>query len=221
MQSMNQMMNMDNDPFGMAMMPFGGMGMGMGMPNMMQMMQHSNRAMPFQNAGNSYYSSSVISFNGNGSQPQVYQETRSNRIGPNGVREEQKTVRDSRSGLQQMTIGRHIGDRGHVIERKRYNHTGDEEENNEFINIEEEEAPQFNQEFNNMMASTSRRNPRGPMLAIAGPEHHRPSPPLICLSPSPSSSSSDSPKHKNKHRIKPTIVHKKDKKPKKMSKPKE
>lgn len=151
---MNQFMGgMFNDPFALtpigmnrSLTPFGGFPNMMMGPNPVAMMQAAG------GPGTSFYSS-VVSFSSDGNNPpQVYEETNMNRIGPNGVREEKHTVRDSRSGVQKMKIGRHIQDRGHVIERSKNHHTGDQEENNEFINIDEEEAPQFNQEWTQRMS---------------------------------------------------------------------
>ena len=53
------------------------------------------------------------------------------------VKETRRTVQDSRSGLQEMAIGHHLNDRGHVIEKKKYRYTGEEEENHEFINLDD------------------------------------------------------------------------------------
>ncbi|CAG2164206.1 unnamed protein product [Oppiella nova] len=77
-------------------------------------------------------SSSVISMTTDMSgRPQIYESSHSSRAGPGGVRETTSSVRDSRSGLQKMSIGRHIEDRAHVMERTRNQYTGDEEHNNE------------------------------------------------------------------------------------------
>jgi hypothetical protein len=82
-------------------------------------------------------SSSVISMTTDMSgRPQIYESSHSSHAGPGGVRETTSSVRDSRSGLQKMSIGRHIEDRAHVMERTRNQYTGDEEHNNEYINIE-------------------------------------------------------------------------------------
>jgi len=94
--------------------------------------------------GYSHYSSSMMTYSPDG---QVYQQTHSSRSAPGGVRETHSTVRDSRSGLQQMSIGHHIHDRGHVKQRSRNNYTGNQEEVEEFINIEDTEADRFNQEW--------------------------------------------------------------------------
>lgn len=69
--------------------------------------------------------------------PQVYQESMSTRSGPGGVRETKKSVSDSRSGTRKLAIGHHIGDRAHIVEREQNVHSGDQEEHQEFINLEE------------------------------------------------------------------------------------
>lgn len=239
-----------NDPFGMMMSPFGGFGGGlMGMHNpmgmmspfgglngMMSMMQQQASS----NAPGTFVQQQFVSYSSDGvNPPQVVERTHMNRVGPGGVREERKTLRDSRSGVQQMTIGRHINDRGHVMEKKKNRRTGEEEDNQEFINIEEEEAEQFNNEFNSRMGQSSRsgrhgqhliqqQSSRAPVLAIAGPEDHyshsSASSPRYVHSPSPAASTSSengapgsSRGHSKKSlRIKP-ISMKREKKSKKSS----
>jgi len=215
---MNQMMgNMFNDPFNMN--PFGMRGPGRspfgGMP-MMPMM--NTAAMSMSNMSNrpgTFVSSSIVSISNDGiNGPQVYEQTHSNRMGPGGVREEKRTVRDSRTGLQKMSIGRHIYDRGHVIERSQNRYTGDEEENNEYINIEEEEAPQFNQEWTSRVGNHSSQRhihtlQREPVLAITGPEEPSANSSYPTASTSGNRNSAD-----KKLRIKPMSM-KKDKKVKK------
>lgn len=49
-------------------------------------------------------------------------------------------MRDSQSGLERMSIGHHIGERGHVMERSRNRLTGDREERQDFFNLEESES---------------------------------------------------------------------------------
>jgi len=49
-------------------------------------------------------------------------------------------MRDSESGLERLAIGHHIGERGHVMERSRNRRTGDREERQDFINLEESES---------------------------------------------------------------------------------
>lgn len=69
--------------------------------------------------------------------PKVYQATSSTRTGPGGVRETRKSVRDSTKGVEKMSIGHHIGDRAHIIQRQKNTKTGDLEENKDFINLDE------------------------------------------------------------------------------------
>lgn len=197
-----------------------GMGMGLNMGMNMQMPQGGG------GGGGSFYSSSMVISNGH----QVYESTHSNVVNSNGVREERKTVRDSRTGEQSMSIGRHIHERGHVIEKKKNNYTGDEEENNEYINIEEEEADQFQREWQSksqasrgqggmlqLQHNQQRRQQQHqrPMLAItAGGESSSSN--NSSARASPSTSHHISSKDKNKLKIKtPTGVFLKEKKDRK------
>lgn len=65
---------------------------------------------------------------GSDGRPQVYKATSSTKTGPGGLKETQKTVQDSRTGVKKMAIGHHIGERAHVIEREQNVRTGHEEE---------------------------------------------------------------------------------------------
>ena len=53
------------------------------------------------------------------------------------MKETKKTMSDSRSGVKKIAIGHHIGERAHVLEREQNVHSGDREERQEFINLEE------------------------------------------------------------------------------------
>lgn len=98
--------------------------------------------------GASFSSSSVISMSqGPDGRPQVYQASSSTKTGPGGLRETQRSVQDSRSGVKKMAIGHHIGERAHIIEREQNLRSGQQEERQDFINLEEEEADEFNREF--------------------------------------------------------------------------
>jgi hypothetical protein len=163
MRSMRQMNNMMNslfaDPFGM----FGGGAFGAGFgafpnnalmgPNRNLMNPQMNRllggdTLAIPDSGIAYSSSSVFSMSsGPDGRPQVYQATSSTRAGPGGVRETRRTVQDSRSGTKKMAIGHHIGERAHIIEKEQNLHTGQREERQEFINLEDEEAEDFDREF--------------------------------------------------------------------------
>jgi len=69
----------------------------------------------------------------------VYQASSSTRTAPGGVKETKKTVCDSRSGVKKIAIGHHIGERAHVLEREQNLHSGEREERQEFINLDEGE----------------------------------------------------------------------------------
>lgn len=165
------------------MMPFG---FG-GMPNIGSMLMGQ---MP--DGSTSYSSSQIVSMTqGPDGRPQVYKATSSTKTGPGGLKETQKTVQDSRSGVKKMAIGHHIGERAHVIEREKNYNTGHEEERQDFINLEEEEADDFNREFThrsrNMMSinngndgSHSGRH-HGSVAAIMPAQHDRSSPPQAIM----------------------------------------
>uniref|UniRef100_A0A182N3X3 Myeloid leukemia factor n=1 Tax=Anopheles dirus TaxID=7168 RepID=A0A182N3X3_9DIPT len=162
MRSMRQMSNMLNslfsDPFGMMV---GGGGMESIAAGPAFGMRH-NALMPFMAApppmnrllgvggptdAPSFCSSSVISMTSGPNGPQVYQATSSTRTGPGGIKETRKTVQDSRTGTKKMAIGHHIGDRAHIIEREHNISTGMQEERQDFINLDDEEAEDFDREF--------------------------------------------------------------------------
>lgn len=53
------------------------------------------------------------------------------------IRETRKAVRDTEVGIEKMAIGRHINDRAHVVTRQRSTRTGDIDENQDYINLDE------------------------------------------------------------------------------------
>lgn len=122
----------------------------MGMPNMNNIMEsmmngHMNGA-PGGGNCHTFSSSSVMSMTtGPDGKPQVYSAQSTSRGLPGGVREVRKTEADSQSNTRKMAVGHHIGERGHIIERESRN--GDMEEKQEFLNIDEEEARGFNDEY--------------------------------------------------------------------------
>ncbi|XP_029421445.1 myeloid leukemia factor 1 isoform X3 [Nannospalax galili] len=67
----------------------------------------------------------------------------------NFIKETRRTMRDSDSGLEKMAIGHHIHDRAHVIKKSKNSKTGDEEVNQEFINMNESDAHAFDDEWQN------------------------------------------------------------------------
>ncbi|XP_015380431.1 PREDICTED: myeloid leukemia factor [Diuraphis noxia] len=160
MQQMDQMMNSFfggfPDPMsgsnGM-MMPFGGGMFG----NFGSMMNNMNNSMNMMVSGNhpgqsfSSSSSTFMSYSSNGpnGQPQIYKASTSTRTGPGGVKETKKAVSDSRTGVKKLAIGHHIGDRAHIVERQQNVYSGDQEENQEYINLDDNEAEEFNNEWRN------------------------------------------------------------------------
>lgn len=165
MRQMSNMMNsLFSDPFGM----MGSMGYGdfenRALTNRHSM--HNSLMSPFSmpymnfnrllsgsldsmaNPGNYNSSSTFISMtSGPDGRPQVYKATSSTRVGPGGTKETQKTVTDSVTGTKKMSIGHHIGDRAHIIEKEQNVLTGDREEREDLINIDEDEKDDFNNEW--------------------------------------------------------------------------
>lgn len=131
MGRMNPMLNM-----GPA-LGFGGMGMNL------------NRLLAGPENGISYSSSSVVSVMSSGAdgRPQVYHETSSVRNGPGGLKETRRTVQDSSTGKKKMAIGHHIGEKAHVVEKEQNLHTGEREEREDFINLDEDETDEFERSF--------------------------------------------------------------------------
>ncbi|XP_063626194.1 myeloid leukemia factor isoform X2 [Cydia splendana] len=194
MRQMNNMMNsLFSDPFGMlggplSLMPRSNMAMGMGgmsmmpfMPQMPQMNRLFSDLDGPMSAGSSFSSSTVVmSSGGPNGKPQVYSSTSSTKIGPNGVKETRKTLQDSRTGTKKMSIGHHIGERAHVVEKEQNVYSGDQEERQEFINLDEDEAEDFDREFQQKAGAYARPGraalaappSRAPRLAVeAAPEH--------------------------------------------------
>ncbi|XP_064415459.1 myeloid leukemia factor 2 isoform X2 [Latimeria chalumnae] len=164
--------------------PFNMLGLSGGFMDMFGMMNSmmENMDQMSSNPCQTFSSSTVISYsNMGGSTPKVYQETSQTRNAPGGIRETRRTMRDSESGIERMSIGHHIRDRAHIMERARNHRTGDREERQDFINLDESEAAAFDDEWRR---ETSRygahrsldyqrsraRHGESPRLAILGTE---------------------------------------------------
>uniref|UniRef100_A0A0P4VTP1 Myeloid leukemia factor n=1 Tax=Scylla olivacea TaxID=85551 RepID=A0A0P4VTP1_SCYOL len=131
--------------------PFGALGI----PSIANMMSSIDQMAQGGNC-HMYSSSSVMTMTtGPDGKPQVYQATSSTTGVPGGVRETRRTISDSRTGTRKMAIGHHIGDRSHIIEREQSKNNM--EERQEFINLDEEEAPQFDREFRHRTQGMSGR----------------------------------------------------------------
>lgn len=123
--------------------------------------QHQHRALPstvqsmsmhstpyLVTPGFSSFSSSVVTMTSDGrGQPLVYEETSSSTIAPGGVRETKRTVRDSWTGRQEMQVGHHIQDKAHLVKKSRNAYTGQLEEEEDFVNVEEDDVDRFEQEW--------------------------------------------------------------------------
>lgn len=178
-----EMMPYNNRPGRNAMMPFG-------FPDMERIFQ----APGIEQAGgncHSFTSSTVLTMsNGPDGRPQVYQASQSVRSGPGGVRETKKSVADSRTGVKKMAIGHHIGERAHIMEREQNLRSGQREEREEFINLDEDEAPDFNREWETKTRSFSSTNNAisYPSSSRYGARHHHDNTPMLPPPPSQSNS---------------------------------
>ncbi|KAG8445248.1 hypothetical protein GDO86_010142 [Hymenochirus boettgeri] len=117
----------------------------------------------------SFSSSSVMTYSKKGDEPaKVFQATSQTRRAPGGIKETKKAVRDSESGLEKMAIGHHIKDRGHIIQKSKNNKTGDQELNQEFLNLDESEGPSFDHEW---QSKTSKFRPTKEPCSLEAPKH--------------------------------------------------
>ncbi|NWZ78610.1 MLF1 factor, partial [Poecile atricapillus] len=120
------------------------------MRNNMLEMHRQFDDLSIQPNGHSFSSSSMMTYSkvGDGP-PKVFQASAQTRTAPGGVKETRKAMKDSETGLEKIAIGHHIHDRAHVIKKSKNSKTGDEEMNQEFINLDESEADTFDEEWQN------------------------------------------------------------------------
>ncbi|XP_052497538.1 myeloid leukemia factor 1 [Budorcas taxicolor] len=120
------------------------------MRNSMQELQRNFGHLSMDPNGHSFSSSSVMTYSKVGNEPpKVFQASTQTRRAPGGIKETRKALRDSDSGLEKMAVGHHLHDRAHVIKKSKNNKTGDEEVNQEFINMNECDAHAFDDEWQN------------------------------------------------------------------------
>ncbi|XP_016071240.1 PREDICTED: myeloid leukemia factor 1 [Miniopterus natalensis] len=120
------------------------------MRNSMQELQRNFGQLSMDPNGHSFTSSSVMTYSKVGDEPpKVFQASTQIRQAPGGVKETRKALRDSDSGLEKMAVGHHLHDRAHVIKKLKNKKTGDEEVNQEFINMNESDAHAFDDEWQN------------------------------------------------------------------------
>ncbi|KAL0592781.1 Myeloid leukemia factor 1, partial [Plecturocebus cupreus] len=118
------------------------------MRNHVQQLERNFGQLSVDPNGHSFCSSSVMTYSKVGDEaPKVFQASTQTRRAPGGIKETRKAMRDSDSGLEKMAIGHHIHDRAHVIKRSKNKKTGDEEVNQEFINMNESDARAFDDEW--------------------------------------------------------------------------
>jgi myeloid leukemia factor 1 len=82
-----------------------------------------------------YTHSTIINYDSTGTAPR-YQEQISEVRKAGAAKEVRRTVRDSATGEERMEIGHHLGDRAHIIEKKRVR-GGRIEEEQKFVNLKE------------------------------------------------------------------------------------
>ncbi|XP_039713656.1 myeloid leukemia factor 1 isoform X1 [Pteropus medius] len=120
------------------------------MRNSMQELQRNFGHLSMDPNGHSFTSSSVMTYSKVGDEPpKVFQASSQTRQAPGGIKETRRALRDSDSGLEKMAVGHHLHDRAHVIQKSKNNRTGDEEVNQEFINMNESDAHAFDDEWQN------------------------------------------------------------------------
>ncbi|XP_052819619.1 myeloid leukemia factor 1-like [Mya arenaria] len=135
--------------------PLGDFGFGNIFGNMSNMMMNMDKA--FEEAsqrassgenGASFQQASFMSYNNTGGgPPKIFQASTATRSGPGGVRESRKAVRDSVRELEKMSIGHHIYDRGHEVEKHRNTRSGQVDELQNYHNLDESKAEEFDREW--------------------------------------------------------------------------
>ncbi|XP_072583362.1 myeloid leukemia factor 1 isoform X4 [Vulpes vulpes] len=157
--------------------PFQAMEQVMGnMRNSVHELQRSLGHLSMDPNGHSFSSSSVMTYSKVGDEPpKVFQASTQTRRAPGGIKETRKALRDSDSGLEKMSVGHHLHDRAHVIKKSKNNKTGDEEVNQEFINMNECDAHAFDNEWQNEILKYKPvgqwRNVENPRMRSVGHEN--------------------------------------------------
>ncbi|XP_072897077.1 myeloid leukemia factor 1 [Hemitrygon akajei] len=111
-------------------------------------MQHNIKNTSQHPKDHSSNTSTVMSYSKVGNEPpKVFQASSHVYYVPGGLKETRRAIKDSESGIEKISIGHHIKDRSHVIQKVRNQKTGDEEVNQEFVNLNEDDAHLFDQEW--------------------------------------------------------------------------
>lgn len=176
--------SLHHDPL-TSMMPHGFMNpMSMMMMDPFQSMQQAMSMANNGTGGFSYCSSSVTSYTTDEhGRPQVYQQSNEVRQGPDGLKETKSAVRDSRTGHQELAIGHHIRDKSHMKKKSKNVYTGEEEQVEDFVNLDEAEAASFEQDwsrrareissYNNQIQSSSRSSGNNRLALTYSPTHRQ------------------------------------------------
>lgn len=139
----------------------------MGVRSRMEDMHRNFENLSTDPSSHSFSSSSVMTYSKVGDQaPKVFQASSQTRRAPGGITETRRASRDTESGLEKMSVGHHIQDRGHVMEKKHNKKTGERELNQDFQNLDESEAQSFDEEW---QREVSRFRPSAPMSALEAP----------------------------------------------------
>ncbi|XP_067102201.1 myeloid leukemia factor 1 isoform X2 [Osmerus mordax] len=142
-----------------------------GMRSRMEDMHRNFENLSTDSNSHSFSSSSVMTYSKVGDEaPKVFQASSQTRRAPGGIKETRQAVRDSESGLEKMSIGHHIQDRGHVMEKKHNKKTGEKELNQDFENLDESEAQSFDEEW---QREVSKFRPSAPMSSLEAPRPPR------------------------------------------------
>ncbi|XP_076136234.1 myeloid leukemia factor 2 isoform X3 [Alosa pseudoharengus] len=187
-------------PQATALAPFGMMGMGGGFMDMFDMMGGMMENMVDERMSGSpncqtFSSSTVISYSSlDQGAPKVFQQTSEVRTAPGGIRETRQSMRDSESGLERMAIGHHIGERAHLMERSRNRRTGDREERQDYINLDESDAAAFDEEWRR---GVGRYAPPGTRSIDYGRDRRAGAGQQLALTAPPSSASPPAPRHES------------------------
>ncbi|XP_060098398.1 myeloid leukemia factor 1 isoform X7 [Heteronotia binoei] len=141
------------------------------MRNSMVELQRNFDKMSLDPNSHSYTSSSVMTYSKKGDEPpKVFQASAQTRTAPGGIKETRKALKDTESGLEKMSIGHHIQDRAHVVQKAKNSKTGEEELNQDFINLDEAEAHTFDEEWQKEIMQFK---PSATRSNIDNPRHRR------------------------------------------------
>eukprot|EP01024_Parvocaulis_polyphysoides_P048364 TRINITY_DN46062_c0_g1_i4.p2 TRINITY_DN46062_c0_g1~~TRINITY_DN46062_c0_g1_i4.p2 ORF type:complete len:247 (-),score=46.01 TRINITY_DN46062_c0_g1_i4:241-981(-) len=101
---------------------------------------------PGMGQGSGFQSYSYSSYSSNGPGGVSYQETSQTNMGPGGVMESRRSVRDGRTGKEQVEVTRGLQNRGRTVQRTRFG-DGREEAVDTLHNLTPETANQFDGEW--------------------------------------------------------------------------